>query len=90
MGLQDQFQTNPGLQQGNGLKTIMFNLSLEKVVRDTRIERKSTITTIIRFSDDINILGRTLRDVKEVFKDIRVKGKREQNQHDSCKYTQKI
>jgi sorting nexin-29 len=41
----EPFGTSMGLRQGDALSCILFNLALEKVVRDSEIETKETISS---------------------------------------------
>lgn len=54
----------------------LFNLFLEKVVRDSRIDGLKN-TQLIGYADDINITGSTLIDVKDTF--LNLKKQREKN-----------
>jgi sorting nexin-29 len=61
--LPEQPDTSLGLKQGDALSYILFNLALEKVVRDSEIETKGTTynksTQILAYADDIVIVGRS-------------------------------
>jgi hypothetical protein len=52
-----------GVQQGDSLACLLFNIALEKVVRDAGINTRGTMlyksVQILAFADDINIIGRT-------------------------------
>lgn len=56
------FQCNKGLRQGDGLSCLLFNIALEKVIRDAEIQRDHTIFTksvqLLGYDDDIDIIGR--------------------------------
>jgi hypothetical protein len=49
----------------------LFNIALEKAVRDAGIEKRGTIyhksVQVLASADDIDIIGRTTRAVKETF-----------------------
>lgn len=52
-----QFETNNRLRKGDGLATILFRLSLEKVIKDAKLDDNKTIATkciqVIGFADHI-------------------------------------
>jgi hypothetical protein len=60
--ISEQFQTNKGLRQGNALARLLFNVVLEKVMRDASTVNTGTIynksTQVLAYADDINIIGR--------------------------------
>jgi hypothetical protein len=63
-----------GLRQGDCLSTILFNLILERVFRETRranVRNEGSVldrgNQILAFADDVDIIGRTTVDVKEAF-----------------------
>jgi sorting nexin-29 len=63
--------TGNGVQQGDSLACLLFNIALEKVVRDAGINTRGTIfynsVQILVFADDIDIIGRTPKSMKETF-----------------------
>ncbi|XP_054719192.1 uncharacterized protein LOC129228537 [Uloborus diversus] len=63
--------TERGLRQGDSLSCILFNLALEKVIRDSSINTRATILQrtiqILAYVDDIDIVGRRKQDVIEAF-----------------------
>jgi sorting nexin-29 len=65
------FVTEKGLRQGDALACMLFNIALEKAVRDAGIEKRGTIyrksVQVLAYDDDIDIIGRTTRAVKETF-----------------------
>ncbi|CAG9832840.1 unnamed protein product [Diabrotica balteata] len=65
------FKTNRGLRQGDALSCTLFNLALEKVMRDSGINLKGTIYTrsiqVMAYADDIIIIGRTQNEAVEAF-----------------------
>lgn len=73
--LTDAFQVNQGLKQGDGLAPMLFNLALEAVIRKTSIQRNYTLVNksaqVIGYADDINIVGRSVRAVKECYSEIK-------------------
>jgi sorting nexin-29 len=69
--ISEQFETN-SLRQGDVLACLLFNVVLEKVMRDVGILNSGTIynksTQVLAYADDdINIIGRYLQDTIEVF-----------------------
>jgi hypothetical protein len=69
--LSDPFITERGLRQGDTLACLLFNIALEKVVRDSGIERRGTIyhksVQVLAYADDLDIIGRSERAVREAF-----------------------
>lgn len=65
------FIINNGLKQGDAISPLLFNIALEKVVRDARTEtllfRTRGPQLILAFADDIDIIGDTTVKVKEEF-----------------------
>jgi sorting nexin-29 len=65
----DTFITHKGLRQGDVLACNVFNLALEKIVRDANVWPRGTIynksTQLLAYADDIDTEGRTLRAVSE-------------------------
>jgi hypothetical protein len=63
--------TRNGVWQGDSLDCLLFNIALEKVVRDVGINTRGTIfyksVQILAFADDIDIIGRTQKSKKEAF-----------------------
>ena len=59
--LSGPFATTKGLRQGDGLACPLFNLALERAIRDSRVETTGTIfyksTQILAYADDIEIIG---------------------------------
>jgi sorting nexin-29 len=63
--------TRDGVPQGDSLACLLFNIALEKVVRDAGINTRETIlyksVQILAFADDIDIIRRTQKSMKEAF-----------------------
>jgi sorting nexin-29 len=61
--ISEQFETNKGLRQADALACLLFNVVLEKVMRDAGILNSGTIynksTQVLAYADDINIIGLT-------------------------------
>lgn len=69
--LSEVFEISSGLKQGDGLSGLLFNLVLEWVIRRIDINWKGTLMNtsrqILGFADDLDLLGRGVIAVKEVF-----------------------
>jgi sorting nexin-29 len=67
--LSREFDIKEGVIQGDPLACLLFNISLEKVIRDAEIETRGTIfnksVQILAYADDIVTTGRSLAVVKE-------------------------
>jgi hypothetical protein len=63
--------TRNKVRQGASLACLLFNIALEKVVRDACINTRGTIfyksVQILVFADDIDIIGRTQKCMKDAF-----------------------
>jgi sorting nexin-29 len=64
-----------GLRLGDALSCILYNLALEKVIRDSEIETEGTTynksTLILAYTDDIVRVGRSIEALKETMKNQR-------------------
>lgn len=69
--LSPHFPTRTGLRQGDGLSCLLFNLALEKVVRESGIQTRGTIyyksVQLLGYADDLDLMSRTLRDLQSAF-----------------------
>ena len=69
--LSEPFITERGLRQGDSLACLLFNLALEKCIRDSGLNRRGTLwgrsLQLLAYADDIDIIGRSERAVKEAF-----------------------
>lgn len=67
----ESFQTTNGLRQGDALACILFNIALEKAVKDSGINTAGTIfnrsSSTLAYADDLDIVGRTPAEVKDGF-----------------------
>ena len=65
------FNINNGLRQGDALSCVLFNRTLRKVIGDADVNARGTIlfksTQLLAYADDIEIMGRTARDVQTAF-----------------------
>jgi hypothetical protein len=61
-----------GIRQGDALTCLLFNIALEKIVRDAALNMRGTIfyksIQILAYADDIDIIGRTQSAMIEAFK----------------------
>lgn len=77
--LSETLEVNQGLRQGDGLAPVLFNIALHKVIREMAIDLNGTIinkeSQVIAYADDINIMGRTKRAVRENYETLKEKGK---------------
>jgi hypothetical protein len=73
--LSEPFKTRNRLRQGVALSCMLFNIALEKAVRASGTEKRGTIyhksVQILAYADDIDIIGRSERVVREAFKNVR-------------------
>lgn len=71
--LSEPFETSGGIRQGDGLACLLFNLALEKVIRQSKTNCRTILlksTQILAYADDIDIIARTMEDLKESFTSI--------------------
>jgi hypothetical protein len=72
--------TRNGVRQGDSLACLLFNIALGKVVRDAGINTRGTTfyksAQILAFADDIGIIGRTQKSMKEAFLNLEKAAKR--------------
>ena len=68
------FETMTGLRQGDSLSTLLFNLCMEKIIRNVRINPDGTIYNRTRqclaYADDVVILGRSEGYVKKILEEM--------------------
>src|SRR5215510_3158588 len=69
--LSDPITTKKGLRQGDSLACLLFNLALEKVVRDAGIQTNGTIfyksVQILVYAHDIDVIARSQAALKQAF-----------------------
>jgi hypothetical protein len=62
--------TRKGLKQGDGLASLIFNIVLEYIIRKSNINTDGTLIykpiQIAAYADDVNIMARTRRDLKNM------------------------
>jgi sorting nexin-29 len=58
-GIIDSFDTKKGLRQGDALSCVLFNIALEKAVREAKLDIRGTIlhisVQILAYADDVII-----------------------------------
>ena len=66
----EHFQVKSGLRQGDPLSTILFNAVLEKVIRESGINREGTIYTkshqCLAYADDIVLIARSAKELQRI------------------------
>ena len=69
--LSEPISTIHGLRQGDALACLLFNIALEKVIRDSGIQTRVTIffktVQILAYADDIDLMARTVPGLSEAF-----------------------
>jgi sorting nexin-29 len=67
--LSDSIITKKGLRQGDSLACLLFNLALEKFVRNAGVQTSGTIfyksVQLLAYADDIDIIARSRTALKE-------------------------
>jgi hypothetical protein len=70
------FKIEQGLKQGDGLAPTIFNLAVEYVIRKLPVDANGSLKfkmgQIVGYPDDICLLGRSLRSVKDMYQDLRI------------------
>ncbi|GFS78389.1 reverse transcriptase domain-containing protein [Trichonephila clavipes] len=70
------FTTERGLRQGDLLACLLFNLVLEKYIRDSGLDRSGTLWNrslqLLAYADDIDIIGRSEKAMKEAFQALEI------------------
>jgi sorting nexin-29 len=78
--LSDPIKTSSGVRQGDSLACLLFNIALEKVIRESGVNTRGTIfynsVQILAYANDINIIARTQGAMKEAFISIEKAGKK--------------
>ena len=69
--LTDPFDTRRGLRQGDTLSCDLFNIIMEVIMRKAAVNMNKTISSkshmLLAYADDIDIIGRNMREVTAVF-----------------------
>ena len=72
--LSPSFETTIGLRQGDSLSTLLFNLCMEKVIRNVRINPGGTVFNRTRqclvYVDDVVILERSEGYIKRILEEM--------------------
>jgi hypothetical protein len=70
-GITDPFDTKKGLRQGEALFYMLFNIALEKAVREANLDIRGTIlhkcVQILAYADDVIIVARYENAIKVAF-----------------------
>ena len=78
--LSECFEINTGLKQGDALSSLLFNIALEKVIRDTKARHQILTprgtSLVIAYADDIDIIGHDYSSVEGIFKILEYKAKK--------------
>jgi hypothetical protein len=65
----DRFPIGNGLKQGDALSPVLFNFALEYAIRRVQVNRDGLKLNgthqLLAYADDVNILGRSIRNLKE-------------------------
>lgn len=76
----EKFSVNKGLRQGDPISTTLFNLTLEKVIRDTQLKTKGTIfnqrVQVLAYADDIVIITRAKRTLIQAIQSLEREAKK--------------
>jgi len=65
-GISDPFKVKSGLKQWDALSPALFNLALEKIIRDTNNDRRMEISNeqvMLAYADDIVLMGGTKEEI---------------------------
>ena len=69
--LTESFDTRRGLRQGDTLSCDLFNILMEIIMRKAAVNMNKTISSkshmLLAYADDIDIIGRNMREVTAVF-----------------------
>ena len=72
--LSPSFETAIGLRHGDSLSTLLFNLCMEKIIRNVRINKGGRIFNRTRlclvYADDVVILGRSEGYIKKTLEEM--------------------
>ena len=79
-GLTDAFDVKKGFRQGDALSCDFFNIVLERIVQNSTVNTRGTIfqrsIQLLGYADDIDIIGRSKRDVSGAFLRIATEAKK--------------
>jgi sorting nexin-29 len=69
--LLEPISTTRGERQGDALACLLFNIALEKVIRDSGVQTRGNIffktVQILAYADDIDLMARTIPGLIEAF-----------------------
>jgi hypothetical protein len=70
------FKIEQGLKQGDVLAPMLFNLAVEYLIRKLPVDANGTLEfkmgQIVGYADDICLLERSLRSMKDMYQDLRI------------------
>jgi sorting nexin-29 len=65
-----------GLRQGDALACVLFNIALEKVIRDSGIQMRGTIiyrsVQLLAYADDIDIIARSEAELIKTYTALKI------------------
>jgi len=68
--LSESFHIRNGLRQGDALACILFDITLEKIIREANINQRGNIfyksVQILAYADDIDIISRSPKSLQEI------------------------
>ncbi|GBN28849.1 hypothetical protein AVEN_120517-1 [Araneus ventricosus] len=74
--LSESLTAERGLRQGDSLACLLFNFAFEKCIRVGGLDRRGTLwkrsLQLLAYADDIDIIGRSERAVKEAFRALEI------------------
>lgn len=76
----ENFETRKGLRQGDPMSTVLFNLVLEKIIRNTKIKVNEVIYSnehqCLAYADDLTIVAKSKKELIQIVKQLGGEGKK--------------
>lgn len=70
----NEFEVTQGLRQGDPLSTLLFNIALESIIRNTEINRQGTLLNkshqCLAYADDVVLIARKKDELKRIAKQL--------------------